>query len=179
MSELLHTDLDRSGLGVGPWTLDPARSTARIAHKTLWGLVTVSGVFTTVSGSGTVDADHGVDGTITVDAASIDTANTRRDAHLRSADFLDAEAHHDIVVTVRSGTVRDGRLELDADLTVKSVREPIRLTADITDLDADTVSVTVTGLIDRDRFGMSWNRLGMMRGLTRVTVDATFTRRTD
>ena len=34
----------------GLWQLDPARSTVAITHKTYWGLATVSGAFTKVSG---------------------------------------------------------------------------------------------------------------------------------
>jgi polyisoprenoid-binding protein YceI len=51
------------------------------------GLVPVNGVFREVSENGAVSADGEVSGTVTVAAASIDTNNTRRDAHLRSADF--------------------------------------------------------------------------------------------
>ncbi len=176
MAEALTDNLSRSDIGLGPWTFDSARSSARIAHRTLWGLVTVKGAFTTLSGSGTVDRDQGIGATITVAAASMDTSNEKRDAHLRSTDFLDAEAHRDIVVTVHSGTIREGVVELVADLTVKKVREPVTLTARMVGRDADTVAVTVTGLIDRDRFAMPCNRLGMLRGLTRVTVDAVFIR---
>ena len=74
----------------GEWALDPRTSSVRLKSRAMWGLVPVNGVFREVSGNGTVSPDGRVSGTVTVAAASIDTKNTRRDTHLRSADFFDS-----------------------------------------------------------------------------------------
>jgi polyisoprenoid-binding protein YceI len=76
------------------------------------GLVRVKGVFREVGGSGTVSSDGEVSGTLTVAAASIDTKNTRRDTHLRSADFLDTGSYPDLTFTVEAirGLVVTGAL---------------------------------------------------------------------
>ena len=66
----------------------------------MWGLAPVNGVFSEVSGNGTVSADGEVSGTVRVAAASIDTRNAGRDAHLRSADFFDSGNHPDITFPV-------------------------------------------------------------------------------
>jgi polyisoprenoid-binding protein YceI len=71
----------------GEWALDPRTSSIRLKSRAMWGLVPVNGVFREVSGNGTVSPDGRVSGTVTMAAASIDTKNTRRDTHLRSADF--------------------------------------------------------------------------------------------
>ncbi len=68
----------------GTWVLDPARSTVRLRSKSMWGLVPVKGSFGTVSGEGTVSPAGEVSGTVTVDAASVDTKMGKRDQHLRS-----------------------------------------------------------------------------------------------
>ncbi len=77
----------------GLWQLDATRSTVAISHVTMWGMVTVKGTFTGVSGEGEVRPDGTVRGAVTLDAASLDTKHTKRDEHLRSADFFDVEHH--------------------------------------------------------------------------------------
>jgi len=89
----------------GEWVLDPRRSSIRLKSKII-GLVPVTGVFRQVAGNGTVSADGGVSGAVTVAAASIDTKNARRDRHLRSADFFDTGNHPDLTVTVEAGPGR-------------------------------------------------------------------------
>jgi polyisoprenoid-binding protein YceI len=57
--------------------------------------------WTTGPGPGqAVPADGTVNGTVTVAAASIETKNTRRDTHLRSADFFDSGNYPDITFTI-------------------------------------------------------------------------------
>jgi len=77
------------GALAGEWVLDPRKSSIRLTSRSMWGLAPVNGVFREVSGNGTVTPGGEVSGTVTVTAASIDTGNTRRDTHLRSADFFD------------------------------------------------------------------------------------------
>src|SRR5215472_9549610 len=82
------------GALAGEWVLDPRESSIRLKSRSL-GLVAVNGVFREVSGHGTVFPGGEVSGTVTVAAASIDTKNTRRDTHLRSADFFDSANYPD------------------------------------------------------------------------------------
>ena len=84
----------------GEWILDPARSTVSLKNRSMWGLVPVKGVFRQVTGNGTVSPAGEVSGVIRVAAASIDTKNTKRDTHLRSADFFDSDNYPDITFTV-------------------------------------------------------------------------------
>ena len=57
----------------GVWQLDQAASTVGISHKTMWGLVNVKGTFGTFNGQGEVRGDGSAVGTLTLDAASLDT----------------------------------------------------------------------------------------------------------
>ncbi len=88
----------RDGALAGEWALDPRASSIRLKAK-VWGLVPVNGVFRKISGNGTVFPGGEASGTVTVAAASIDTRNTRRDTHLRSADFFDSGNNPDITFT--------------------------------------------------------------------------------
>ncbi|MFB7510289.1 YceI family protein, partial [Streptomyces broussonetiae] len=85
----------------GTWQLDPSASAVSLRHKTMWGLVTVKGAFTAVSGAGEVRPDGSATGTVTLEAASLDTKHAKRDTHLRSADFFDADQHPEITFAVR------------------------------------------------------------------------------
>lgn len=74
-----------AGTLAGEWVLDPRESTIRLSSTAMGGLATVKGAFRDVSGHGTVSPDGRASGTIAISAASIDTRNSRRDTHLRSA----------------------------------------------------------------------------------------------
>src|ERR1700726_1762372 len=77
----------------GNWTLDPARSTATLQSKSIWGLVRVKGVFRELEGSGTVSPTGEVTGRISLATGALDTKNARRDTHLRSDDFFLSEKY--------------------------------------------------------------------------------------
>src|SRR5690348_7090341 len=110
----------------GTWQLDPAASTVGLRHKTMWGLVTVKGTFTAVSGRGEVRPDGSATGTVTLDAASLDTKSAKRDTHLRSADFFDADHHPEITLAVRGADRLDGDgVRVTGQLTVRGISRPL------------------------------------------------------
>lgn len=160
----------------GHWVLDRSASTIGIANRTMGGLATVKGEFTSFQGESHVEVDGTVTGTMNIEAASIDTHNKTRDQHLKSKDFFDAEHHRLITVHVASATLHDRQLELDAELEVKGTRESIHLAARIQDAATDRLSLVVDGSVDRRRFAMSWNKLGMITGTTSIRVTALFRR---
>ncbi|WP_369392497.1 YceI family protein [Streptomyces sp. CG1] len=161
----------------GVWQLDPAASTVGLRHKTMWGLVTVKGTFTAVSGQGEVRPDGSAAGTVTLDAASLDTKSAKRDTHLRSADFFDAGNHPEITFAVRGADSLDGEgVRVTGQLTVRGISRPVTFTARLTGASADALTLEAEFDVDREQFGMGWNQLGMMRGLTTVTAGLRFTR---
>jgi polyisoprenoid-binding protein YceI len=161
----------------GLWPLKPAQSTVAIQHKTMWGLVTVKGTFSTVSGEGEVLADGTARGTLTIDAASLDTGHAKRDTHLRSEDFFDVDRHPSIVFTAHRITVAAGETaEVTGELTVRGVTRPLAFTAHATEATDDAVTLTAEVAIDRADFGMTWSMLAMMTGQATVTITARFTR---
>ncbi|MFF7187136.1 YceI family protein [Streptomyces sp. NPDC008222] len=161
----------------GLWQLDPTASTVALRHRTMWGLVTVKGTFTTLSGRGEVKPDGTAEGVITLDAASLDTKHTKRDRHLRSADFFDTDRHPEITFVVRGAEAgSDGTAPIIGQLTVRGVSRPQDLTARIVRADAEAVTLEAEFTVDREQFGMGWNQLGMMRGLTIVNATLRLTR---
>ncbi|MFH9552627.1 YceI family protein [Streptomyces sp. NPDC051445] len=161
----------------GLWQLDAGASTVALKHKSMWGLVPVKGVFATVGGGGEVTADGTVTGTLTLDAASIDTKNAKRDAHLRSADFFDVDKYPEITFALRASELgADGTARMSGQLTVHGISRPQAVTARVTQADADAVTLDATFTVDRQEFGITTNQLGMMGGLTTITTTLRFTR---
>jgi polyisoprenoid-binding protein YceI len=116
------------GALAGEWVLDPRRSSIRLKSKVM-GLVRVNGVFREVSGHGTVSADGEVSGALTVAAASIDTGNTRRDTHLRSADIFDSGSHPHITFTAGGIRPSGQGAAVTGALTVRGRTRPLSFDA--------------------------------------------------
>ncbi|NNN37928.1 YceI family protein [Streptomyces sp. S3(2020)] len=161
----------------GTWQLDTAASTVAIKHKSIWGLVTVKGAFTSVTGQGEVRPDGSAVGTLTLTVASLDTKNPKRDTHLKGPDFFDADNHPELTFAVRSAELRDGdKVHVIGQLTARGISRPQTFTARLTGADADALTLDAEFSVDRGQFGMGWNQLGMIRGLTTVTTTLRFTR---
>lgn len=168
-------------LGIGHWTLDAPASSVGIRHKSVWGLVTVTGTFTEVSAEGETEADGSAHGTLTVAAASIASGKAKLDTHLRSADFFAADRYPsfsfaaDRVVPGRADAA--GTAEVTGRLTVLGVTRPLSFTVRTAAAGPDDVTLSGDVVVDRAEFGMTWNRGGMLKGLTTVTLALRFRRR--
>jgi polyisoprenoid-binding protein YceI len=160
----------------GQWTLDPARSTATLRSKSMWGLAPVKGVFRDLEGSGTVSAAGEVTGSVAVAAGSVDTKNTKRDTHLRSADFFLAEKYPAITVSVGAIVPADQGVTVSGTLTVRDVSHPLSFPATVALADGGEVVLDATVPFDRSQFGLTWNQLGMASMHSTITIHAVFTR---
>lgn len=158
----------------GNWTLVPDRSAVTFRNKTLWGLSTVTGRFTEFRGEGSAGA--GVNGRVTIEAASVRTGIGKRDNHLRSADFFDVEAYPDITVQVTGLEPSADKLRLKADLTVRGVSRPIELPVDVDVLDDGALRLSGQCEVQRDDFGVSGDLLGMVGPTTVLSGELVFTR---
>src|SRR5262249_13069844 len=112
------------------WTLDPAHTTVGFSVRHLM-ITNVRGVFEKVSGTVRYDArrPEAAQVDVTIPADSIQTREPQRDAHLRSADFLDVAAHP--TISFRSSRARRGgagALEITGDLTLRGATREITLT---------------------------------------------------
>ena len=148
------------------WTIDPVHSSVEFAVRHLM-ITTVKGRFTDVQGAVVLDEGNPADAMaeISLGVASIDTREPQRDAHLRSADFFDAETYP--TITFRSRSVEaassDG-FKLVGDLTIHGVTREVRL--DVTSegrskdgWGAERAGYSATTKIKRSDFGLTWNQL--------------------
>ncbi|TMF17899.1 MAG: YceI family protein [Chloroflexi bacterium] len=147
------------------WSLDPHHTSVAFSAKHL-GVATVRGRFTNVDAE--VELDDPNDpttgrGTITLDAASIDTGSEQRDGHLRSADFLDVEKYPTITFTVKSVKPAGADVfKVTGDLTITGKTREVTLDYEhsgvVTDPFNNTkVGGTLTGTINRSDWGLKWN----------------------
>ncbi len=147
----------------GEYTLDPTHT--RLGFSTRHAMVTtVRGAFTEFSGEAVVDTENPAASKVTVNikAASIDTGVADRDAHLRSADFFDAETYPEITF-VSTDVARNGAdWTIAGDLTIKDVTRPISIDFESTGSAKDPFGNTRLGfegqaVLNRKDFGLSWN----------------------
>ncbi|QKV91107.1 YceI family protein [Streptomyces sp. NA02950] len=162
---------------VGHWRLDADRSSVRLRHRGMWGLVNVKGAFTRVEGDGEVRPDGSAHGNLAIDAASLDTGIRKRDTHLRGPDFFDVANHPRMVFTVTDASPEgSGAVRVNGVLTVIGHSHPMTFTARLDEAAKDAVTLTAEVVIDREDFGMTANPGGMMTGAATVSVVARFTR---
>lgn len=171
--ETLLSDPDTAGV----WNLAPDRSTVSFKIRNFWGLLNVKGQFTDVAGDGQVTGKGAVFGRLDVQAASLSTGIGKRDEHLRSADFFDVDHFPEIsvVVTAVEPTTGNGA-DLRATFTIKGISEPLPLPARITVLGDGSVRVNAKVEVDRAKFNLDWNRVGMIGNTATATADAIFVR---
>jgi polyisoprenoid-binding protein YceI len=100
---------------------------------------------------------------VKIDVASINTREAQRDAHLRGADFFDAEAYPHITFVSKHAQVRGESVELVGDLTIHGTTREVKLVVeDITPEHADPwgnkrMGASARTKIRRSDFGMQWN----------------------
>ena len=150
-------------LAAGKYTIDPAHSSIGFVARHL-GFARVRGTFSDVTGTIEVSPATGVaSAEVVVAAASVDTGNERRDEHLRSAEFLDADAHPAITFRTTSvEAVGDDQLEVGGDLTVRGVSRELRLSVAVAGEGVDNQGRDVIGFqtaadIDRREFGITYS----------------------
>jgi polyisoprenoid-binding protein YceI len=171
--DTLLNDPDTTGV----WSLDTDRSTVNFKIKNFWGLINVKGRFTDVSGDGQVTGKGAIFGRLDIRVASLHTGIGKRDEHLRSADFFDADRYPDISVVVTAVEPATGNdAALRATFSIKGVTAEVPLPVHVIALDDGSVQVSAKTEIDRDRFDIGWNRLGMVAKTATVSADAYFVR---
>jgi polyisoprenoid-binding protein YceI len=162
MATQLETERGILRVPTGTWTVDPVHSSIEFRVKHMM-ISTVRGRFRDFEG--TIEAapdyhDSSVQGSI--DAASIDTNDERRDGHLRSADFFDVEHHPAATFSARASGWQGTTGVLAGELTLRGVTRPVSLQAEYLGYAADPwgghrVVFTAAGTVDREDWGLTWN----------------------
>jgi polyisoprenoid-binding protein YceI len=151
-----------TALPTGTWNVDPTHSRVGFRVKHL-GISTVRGHFDDYEGQLVIDDDGNVTANGSVKVASIDTADSDRDTHLKAADFFDVDSYPDITFKSTSVTAKDeDTYEITGDLTMHGVTKAITLTAEVGGSEVDPfgntrVGLEATGELSRSDYGMKFN----------------------
>ncbi len=154
------------------WRLDPAGSKAEFRVRHFWGLVTVTGHFDRLDGWLDIDESGQQRMELIIDAASLDTGNRKRDAHLRSAEFFDIE--HNPEVRFHSTSVSDpgdGSLRVEGELSAAGNRVALDLQPTFKQTD-DQLQIDASTAVDQRQLGMTWSPLGAARTPATLNVHA-------
>lgn len=174
------------------WFFEPGHTAAEFCARHMM-VTCVRGHFKNVHGEMTFDPEKPCDARVrvSIDAASLWSGEPDRDAHLRTADFLDVEHHPQITFTNRAvDIVGDHDFVLTGPLTIRGVSREIRLKVrylgqwetpwweDGVDKGPKTrAGFLAETTINRLDFGVSWNSTLDRGGLVvsnevEITIDA-------
>jgi polyisoprenoid-binding protein YceI len=100
---------------------------------------------------------------VTIKTASIDTDNTQRDTHLRSADFFDAEKFPTITFKSKSVEKKGDGYVLNGSLTLRGVTKDVAIPFEVLGVVKDPYGNTRLGAhgeltINRMDYGVSWSK---------------------
>jgi polyisoprenoid-binding protein YceI len=160
------------------WTIDPQYATVEFTSKMLF--FTVKGSFTDFGGKITLDENDIKRSSVevTINSASINTGNKTRDKHLRSKDFLDADAHPEI--RFQSASVGPGRdrdmLRVTGTLMIKGQSREAVLDVTITDRSRsprgdEIIYCAAVTEVDRFAFGVNYAR-GLIKRTIKILIQA-------
>jgi polyisoprenoid-binding protein YceI len=147
------------------WNIDPVHSTAQFKVKHMM-ISNVKGEFNAVTGPLELDGADITNSRIetSIDAATINTRDAQRDAHLKSADFLDVEKFPVLAFkSTRISKTGDSELAVEGDLSIHGVTrnavfEVEGPSAPMKDPWGNTrIGLSATTRINRKDFGLTWN----------------------
>jgi polyisoprenoid-binding protein YceI len=148
------------------WDIDSAHSVVEFSVRHLT-VSNVKGQFGKVSGVLVLDETdlRKSNVNVTIDPATIDTREPKRDTHLKSPDFFDVAKYP--TVNFKSTKIQNagkGKLEVTGDLTIRDVTKPVTLavvgpTPAVKDLRGGLVrGASLSGKINRKDWGLTWNK---------------------
>jgi polyisoprenoid-binding protein YceI len=143
------------------WNIDNVHSKVgfSVAHM---GVSESEGIFKEFEGNivSKVADFNGADVTFTAKTASIDTENEKRDGHLKSADFFDAEKYPEI--TFKGKLVKEkGKYTLKGDFTLHGVTKPavfdVVYGGTVNTGKGEKAGFKLSGKINRQDYGLTWS----------------------
>lgn len=159
------------------FTIDQAHSQMLFKVRHL-GISTVTGRFAAFSGTFQLDPASGQAGaaTISIDVASINTENERRNTHLKSPDFFASDSFPKITfVSTGIQKAAGNKYKVSGNLTMRGVTKPIVLDAEVAGTrqtaEGWLAAVNMTGTVKRKEYGLMWDR--MTEGVAVVSDDVT------
>jgi polyisoprenoid-binding protein YceI len=147
----------------GIYAIDPVHSRIGFVARSA-KVAKVRGCFNEFAGTGYYDAADPTRSQfeVTIDARSIDTGNAKRDAHLRSKDYLAVDAYPEIkYVSTAVERIDERHYRVTGDLTIKGDAHPatvdVELTGSTDDVYGDQAPrLTGRAVINRKDWGVKW-----------------------
>jgi polyisoprenoid-binding protein YceI len=146
------------------YNIDASHTTIGFAVKHMV-VANVKGSFGEFSGTINYDAEapESMTASAVIQAASIDTKNADRDAHLRNEDFFDTEQFPEITFQTTSVSGTAPNITLTGDLTMKGVTKeislPVELAGPITDpWGNERIGLSGEATINRKDFNINWSK---------------------
>ncbi len=160
-----NTTLAAAAVPAARWTLDPGHSAVGFSVRHLM-ITNVRGEFEKFRAAVTYDPAH-PEGTrieATIEVASLNTREAKRDSDLRSPLFFDADKHPEMTFVSKSvRAAGDGGLEVTGDLTIRGTTQAVVLS--VAEISAaqdmrgnQRLGATASTRIKRSDFGMIWNK---------------------
>jgi len=152
--------------GASAWKIDPAHTSAQFAVRHLM-VSTVRGTLGPVTGILSLDEADLTKSSVeaSVDATTIDTREPKRDAHLKSPDFFDAEKYPAITFKSKKVTkLADTKYQVTGDLTMRGVTKEVVLDVEGSPKPATDpmgnvrIGGIVTTKLNRKDFSVLWNK---------------------
>jgi polyisoprenoid-binding protein YceI len=149
---------------VSTWKIDPAHTDVLFSARHMM-VTAVRGKFHEVEGTLSIDEEVPTrsSGRFRVVAASLNTGVAQRDAHLRSADFFDAERHPWITFeSTKVEHVRDDHYRVTGDLSIRGTTRPATFDVELGGVATGMrggrhLGLSATTKLDRETWGLTWN----------------------
>jgi len=160
---LVRTHRDQEIPASGTYAIDTSHSSVEFVGRHL-GLAKVRGRFTKFGGNieiAEVPEESSVE--VDIDVASVESADTRRDDHLRSPDFFHVEEHPNMVFKSTGVTpAADGTWDVAGDLTIRGVTRPVVLHtefegAENSPFGDQRIGFSASTEVNREDWDLGWN----------------------
>lgn len=155
-----------AGAAPAAWEIDAAHSGVNFQIRHFFAMV--PGRFSGFSGNLVFDPTDPAKSSIefTIDGATVNTDNQKRDEHLRSADFFNVEKFPTLTFksTKIAKTSEENVYDVAGDFTMLGVTKPVTVRVEVLGVGPDAWGNTragfeVTGKVNRKDFGMVWNKV--------------------
>jgi len=158
------------------WVADKAHTSVQFEITHLM-ISTVTGKFDDFEITASADDSFGAPNfAATIQIPSVNTDNERRDTHLRSADFFDAETFPEMTfVTTSVQSTGENTFDLTGDLTMRGVTKPVTLSGKVTGMITDRRSqklkagVRLSTTINRKDYNVG-TEMGMVGDEVEITI---------
>jgi polyisoprenoid-binding protein YceI len=155
-----------AAVGQSVYDIDPAHSAARFSVRHMM-VSNVHGEFAKVSGTIVYDPANPAATKVqaTIDAASINTNNEKRDADLKSPNFFDIAKYPTITFQSRRAWKADGVLQVEGALTMHGVTRDVVLRVEGPSPEMKDpwgnvrIGASATAKVNRKDWGLIWNKV--------------------